>query len=281
MGVTWQEKRQARQQDLFEYLITNQRDKVEIDGNSLRLLDNKSISIKKGYAGYKDFANGDTGNGVDFLMKYLGFGFIDAVNALNAESVACNITTGMKTKNYTIPKRADNNERAMNYLSVVRQIDRGFINWLIDKGILYQDAYFNCVFINKEQSFYEQRGVYDIPYHRNDDKSRSHTNYWYFNNPRAKLYTKAFICESAIDAISLCLLRPDDAYYFSIAGVGNQQRIDKIKENAYDMRLQVYTAFDNDEAGQQGRDRNNDLKHIIPDAAFKDWNEQLIKDHLY
>ena len=107
MGVTWKEKRLARQQDLYEYLINNQRDKVELDGSSLRLLSNKSISIRKGYAGYKDFANGDTGNGVDFLMKYLGFGFIDAVNALNMESVACNTAVGMKPKKYTIPKRAE------------------------------------------------------------------------------------------------------------------------------------------------------------------------------
>lgn len=281
MGVTWKEKRLARQQDLYEYLINNQRDKVELDGSSLRLLSNKSISIRKGYAGYKDFANGDTGNGVDFLVKYLGFGFIDAVNALNMESVACDTSVGMKLKKYTIPKRADNNERATNYLAVLRQIDRSFIEWLISKGVLYQDSYGNCVFINKEQSFYEQRGIYDTPYHRNADKSRSNTNYWYFNNPRAKLYTKAFICESAIDAISLCLLRPDDAYYFSIAGVGNQQRIDKIKELAHEKGIQVYTAFDNDEAGQQGRDRNKDLKHITPDAAFKDWNEQLIKGQFY
>lgn len=280
-GVTWREKRQARQQNLYEYLINNHSDKIEFDGNSLRLLSNKSISIKKGYAGYKDFANDETGNGIDFLVKHLGFSFIDAVNALNNETESCAVSVGPKTKKYTIPERADNNERVTNYLAAERQIDRAFIKWLIDKNVLYQDKYRNCVFINKAQDFYEQRGTYGSSYHRNGDKSNNNTNYWYFNNPRAKFYAKAFICESAIDAISLCLLRPDDAYYFSIAGVGNQQRIDMIKEHAYDMRLQVYTAFDNDEAGQQGRDRNKDLKHIMPDAAFKDWNEQLVKGQFY
>lgn len=280
MGVTWQEKRQARQQDLFEYLITNQRDKVEVDGNSLRLLSNKSISIKKGYAGYKDFANGDTGNGVDFLVKYLGFGFVDAVNALNNKSIVALISPGVQKENqFHIPKRADDNGRIISYLSVVRGIDKQLINWLISKGVLYQEQYYcNCVFINKDNSFYEKRGIYDEPYHRNNDKSIDNTNFWYFNNPNAKLRMKAFICESAIDAMSLCQLRPDEGLYFSIAGVGNQQRIDRIKELVYEERLQVYTAFDNDEAGELARDRNKDLKHIVPNKQYKDWNEQLQKE---
>lgn len=172
-----------------------------------------------------------------------------------------------------MPPKAAGVGRIKSYLAVERHIDKGFIDWLIDKGVLYQDTYSNCVFISPKKDFFERRGIFDSPFHRNADLSPNSDGYWYFNNPHAKALTKAFICESAIDAISLYLLKPDDGYYFSIAGVGNQQRIDAIKN----LGLMTYTAFDNDEAGQEGRCRNNDLKHIMPDIGFKDWNEQLKK----
>lgn len=272
MGVTWDDKRKARQQDLYEYLVKHHRSEFESDGSSLRLLANKSISIKKGYAGFKDFGNGRTGNGIDFLMEYLNYSFVDAVNALNTESeAAIKDPDPRKKKQYYVPQKAAGNKRIISYLSVERRIDKGFIEWLIGKGVLYQDIYSNCVFMSPKKDFYEQRGIFDTPYHRNADLSPDNTRYWYFNSPSAKALTKAFICESAIDAMSLYLLHPDDGYYFSIAGVGNQQRIDAIKT----LGLQTITAFDNDEAGQEGRNRNNDLKHIIP--SCKDWNEQLQK----
>ena len=270
MNVTTEEKRTARKTDLYEFLISHYPGEVIKDGNSLRLRSNKSISIRKGFAGYKDFADfNNHGNGIDLLTRYFGFGFCEAVKALNGGSAAVCVDPLKVEKKYYVPQKAENNNRIRNYLAVERGIDRRLIDWLIDKNVLFQDTYSNCVFISRNRDFWECRGIFDSPYHRNLDRSPNNNGYWYFQNPKAKTLTKAFICESAIDAISLCLLNPDDGYYFSIGGVGNQQRIDAVK----DLGLITFTAFDNDDAGQAARDRNNDIKHLIPTA--KDWNAQL------
>lgn len=268
--VTQTEKRQARQADLYEYLLKNHANKFVVDGNSIRLRDDKSISIKKGYAGFKDFSTGQTGNGIDFLCRYLNFTFVEAVTALNTASVAaCEDPRPTKKNSYSVPQKADSNNRIISYLSIERGIDKSLITWLLNKHVLYQDVYSNCVFISPRKDFYEVRGIFDTPYHRNADLSPDNTNYWYFNAPTAKALSKAFICESCIDAVSLFLLNPDDGYYFSIAGCGNDQRIEAIKK----LGLETYLCFDNDTAGEQAMCRHMDLKHITP--AAKDWNEQL------
>ena len=84
---------------------------------------------------------------------------------------------------------------------------------------------------------------------------------------------QAYVCEAAIDAISLYLIHRAqgmDAYsaYVSIGGVSKQQTIDRIK-----CRIKAILAVDNDDAGKRCRDRNKELQFIIPHG--KDWNDDL------
>ena len=76
----------ARKANLYDYLMCNHLSDCIKDGNSLRPKCNHSISVKKGYAGYKDFASGETGNSVDFLVRYMGYDLDDAVFALVGQS---------------------------------------------------------------------------------------------------------------------------------------------------------------------------------------------------
>ena len=96
----------------------------------------------------------------------------------------------------------------------------------------------------------------------------AHDGYWYFpvTSDKPKL---AFVCESAIDALSLYLLRSKDrnAAYISIGGAVKQSAIDRLKQE-YDP---VILAVDNDDAGDACWKRNPDLKAIIPE--YKDWND--------
>lgn len=269
MHVTKAQIREAKEKSLYDYMLNTHPDMVTKDGRSLRLVSDHSVCIKDNF--YSDFGGTDKGDNISFLHNYLRLSFTDAVISLLNCTAADVITMSKPKDKFVLPKRAASDERIVSYLSVERGIDKKIIRWLIGKGVLYQDIYSNCVFISKNNDFYEVRGIYDKPFHQNQDLSVGSIHYWYFNNPTAKILSKAFICESSIDAISLHLLYPDDGYYFSIGGVGNQQRIDAIKQ----LGLETITAFDNDEAGQQGRDRNNDIKHIIP--YYKDWNEQLRK----
>lgn len=273
MQVTTAEVQEAKSKSLYEYMLSNYPDMVRKQGRSLRLESNPSISITENF--FTDFAGIDKGDNISFLQKYLNLSFQESVLALIGSRAAA-VNNQSNGSQFALPRRATDNNRIINYLTIERGIDKRLVSWLIGKGVLYQDDYSNCVFISPKKSFYEVRGIYDKPFHKNADLSPNNTNYWYMNNPSARVLRKAYICESCIDCISLYLLRPDEAYYMAIAGVGNQQRIDAIKK----LGLETITAFDNDLAGQQGRNRNNDIKHIIPDDGFKDWNEQLRKGKL-
>ena len=88
-----------------------------------------------------------------------------------------------------------------------------------------------------------------------------------------------YICEAAIDALSLMLIhrqqgKTDPAVYVSIGGVANQQAIDRLKR-----QIPSVLAVDNDPAGDGCRARNPDLPTLIP--VGKDWNDDLLNSNYY
>lgn len=276
MYVTKEQIQQAYQCNLYEYLLSHHPDKVEKKGRSLRLISNHSISVAENYFGYHDFANNENGTGITLLMKYFRYSFPEAViSLLNSQSVIIS-PNKCKEKKFELPDKANKPPtRITEYLSVERGLSRSFVKWMIDKNILYQDIYSNCVFVSPNKDFFEIRGIYDKSFHKNNDLSKDNTNFWYFKNPESRTHPhKIYICESSIDAASLYQIIHEDAYYCSIGGVSNQSRIDRIKA----LPLEVITAFDcgTDEAANKARLLNNDIQGIYP-IGFKDWNELLRK----
>ena len=73
----------AKNGRLFEFLMCCHPSSFKREGNSLRLQNNRSISVKRGYYGYLDFSTGETGDGIDLLVRHLGYTFQDAVTALS------------------------------------------------------------------------------------------------------------------------------------------------------------------------------------------------------
>lgn len=280
MKVTREQIRQARQANLFSYLCSHHGDNIEVDRNSktLRLVANHSISVKSDYSGYLDFASGEKGNGIDLLTRHFGFDFQSAVLALCGgdnnnfflSSPSEKTKTEMKEKNKGIqlPPPAKDYRRLMAYLTKSRHIPAYIIQPLIEQGLLYQaDKTNNAVFVNQKRDFAELRGTLtDKPYHGIVAGSR-HDGCWAFavgKNPEI-----AYICESAIDALSLATLTGEVSYYVSIAGASKQASIDHIKQS----QLKIIIATDNDEAGNACRCRNKDCDTIRPQK--KDWNEDL------
>ena len=155
-----------------------------------------------------------------------------------------------------------------------RSISTETIQKLVKQKLLYQEkSKNNIVFINMERDFAELRGTYTFgnPFHGIVTGSR-HDGFWWFRT--SKHASKCYICEAAIDAISLYELhkiqgKHEEAYYISIAGVTKQPAIDRLKKYKYKLVL----AVDNDIAGQQCRARNSELEYILP--VNKDWNEDL------
>ena len=268
---------------------------------SLRYSDNNSISIKQGYTGFYDFETGEKGNSVDFLARHLGYTITEAVAQLTGTAgeppaITTADTADMKEKSIEIPVMSQSNEKIHQYLHG-RGIAYPIIDRLIEENLLYQDRRQNCVFLNSRCDWGEIRGTGSAPFHGILKNSR-HDGFWHFQTTGAgggdekKKNKSVFICESAIDAVSLYefyRLTKDPllnmiCIFISIGGVGKQATIDRLVRNEQkknkNERNQLFLAVDNDEAGERCRSRNNiNLTPLTP-KSVKDWNELLIQLHL-
>ena len=117
----------ARKANLYDYLMCNHLSDCIKDGNSLRPKCNHSISVKKGYAGYKDFASGETGNSVDFLVRYMGYdldeetGYSCAGGVSEAIRRALEAVICLSASSWDISGYYKFTDTAKNYLSVCRE----------------------------------------------------------------------------------------------------------------------------------------------------------------
>ena len=269
MRVTKEQIRQARKANLADYLLREYPADVKIVGTSLCLRRNPSLYVKKAIPGYHDFATGEHGNSIDFLTRYLNFSFADAVTTLcRIGAPSFNATAG--TKQFSLPQQAERPfGKVVKYLTG-RGIPENLVTYLIQEGLLYQDLYGNAVFVDPDESYCEIRGT-GVGNHFHGCRKKASDRFWYFlteSKPEA-----VYICEAAIDALSLMLIhqkegKNEPAAYVSIGGVANQRTIDRLKR-----KHGVVLAVDNDQAGEETRKRNPDLPALIPDG--KDWNEDL------
>ena len=269
----------ARHADLYAFLMKYHSSNFKTEGDSIRPKDNHSISIKKGYHGYKDFSTEETGNSIEFLTNHMGYTFVEAVQALSDVSALAQQPTdvqqdGIENVPPKFPEPVNGMYKNLFAFLKNRSIPTETIQKLVKQKLLYQEkSKNNIVFINMERDFAELRGTYTFgnPFHGLVPHSR-HDGFWWFRTSRNA--AKAYICEAAIDAISLYELHKiqgnhEEAYYISIAGVAKQPAIDRLKNS----KLHIVLAVDNDDAGQKCRDRNSGLEYILP--LNKDWNEDL------
>lgn len=276
----------ARRADLYKFLETHHSQDIVREGRYLRLKQEHSIVIKEGHSGYtkynEDFATGH-GNGIDLLTTYLDYTPRDAICALSEAdfvsscveeraSVSLLVPDRMK-----LPSRNNNVRNVFAYLSKTRGLSCETVNALIEADLIYQDqVHNNAVFINRDKDYCEIRGTcsYIKPFH--GSRRADPSSYWSFQVRHGDI-EEVFICEAAIDAMSLYELHRRShsickpTKYCSIGGVGNQTAIDRI---VTEHTCSVIIAVDNDAAGQMCIARNPHLPYTIP--TKKDWNEDLL-----
>ena len=305
---------QARRTDLYSFLINNHVSRFRKDGASLHPKDNQSLSIKRGYTGYKDFSTNETGNSVDFLVRHMGYALDEAVFALCGETEATDGRAGTASDITVKPPASfpkPDSGQCKNLFAYLksRGISVDTIKMLLDMKLIYQDVHKNIVFINQEQNWGELRGTNTYAdarcIHRNDcPKFTEGEHHWCKNMDACPEYRKdafrgmvanakkdgfwwfqigespvekVYICEASIDAISLYEINrkrhvTENAVYASVGGTAKQPAIDRLKKHAG-----AILAVDNDEAGEQCRARNPDIRYLIP--ITKDWNEDLVTNH--
>lgn len=277
--------RKARIADLYGFLESCHGQHFKRVGCCLCLKSKDSIYIKKGVPGYMDFSTGNHGNAIDFLVDQLGYGFLEAVNALAGNPVepdgivpeaetACP-EPAVSFRRFIPPSPAPRPFREVYAYLEARGLPSWVVSRMENEGILYQESgNNNAVFITPQKDFCEIRGTYGgRKNHFHSCRKASPDRFWYITSGTEKPQ-RAFICESAIDAVSLLLLRSragdtEPSVFISIGGVCNQKAINRVKAG-----IRAVIAVDNDAAGERCRSNNRDLFALTP--VNKDWNEDLL-----
>ena len=318
ISVSKDQYKMACSVDLYEFLIEKHPDEVEIKYGSALLIADKHVSVKAGYHGYRNFRTDERGNNVDYLMNFLGYGYQDAVLALTGDDPEMSYVPAYyenppipETKEIVLPKPLDGLYKNLYAYMTARKIPAETIQMLIDNGILYQSAEGNnIVFVNPQGDYCEMRGTNSYADRRCSKRkecdqyiSGEHTwctymgscvnyqpdpfhgckktrsdRFWYLDPDPEQQTCFIYVCEAAIDAVSLYVIqqrqhKAGKRVYVSIGGVANQRTIDRLVRGGGPDT--VILAVDNDQAGQECRDRNPELNYILPNN--KDWNEDLQK----
>lgn len=287
MKVTTEQIQAARRVNLFDWLIAHPVIEYKRDGSaSLKLLSNHSVNVYK--SGYKDFASDEHGNAIDFLVRYCGYDFKQAVTELAGDTAASSFPapasstsrastaedvpqSDFLTQRLKLPERNITTKRVYAYL-IGRGLPAAVVKTLVNRGLLYEDDHHNAVFLSSKRDFFEVRGTLSQIKYRTS--RREEGRYWLYN-PNSDAPTTIYICESSIDAVSLAVLhsgRNMSAAYVSIAGVGNYRCIDNV---AHDYPgAEIVIACDADDAGQSVAQHYPQYRCIVPKGG-KDWNDML------
>lgn len=217
----------------------------------------------------------------------------------------------------TIPEAAASYRNVFAFLTQKRNIPADVVQELIDKKILYQSQKGNnCIFITPAKNYYEVRGTNTFadarckernachdcclgehgwcthmnacskyrkdPFH-GKGKSCGQNRFWFYLNCKKDIpVDDIYICEAAIDAVSLAVIHRNHGIeiptaYISIGGVSNPKTVERIQSIYPDKHIIIAT--DADDAGDSVRTRFAELDTIRP--ATHDWNDDLKKGAFY
>ena len=294
MNVTTEQIQYAKGVSLYDFLLEHYPNEYKAEAKSLVRVGNRSLHISRQPFGksklqYTDFNGTDRGDAIDFLQKYHRDDFKDfssAVMALCGEKqVKPKVRPAPPKSNFfllgSLPHFARNNRGAVEYLAR-RGISENTIKMLSEENYFYQCKALpeyadreRIVFLNREKNYFEVREISGEKFATHRDASDQHNSMWYFNKPCNYHLSKVFVSESALDAISCYELFGEDAFYVSIGGVCNTQRIQRL----IDLGYEVILAVDNDDAGEKCRDKFKNCKAVVP--KLKDFNADLCKRNMW
>ena len=290
--VSPDELKQARQCDLLTYLqATQPQELVELRNSVYCLRSHDSLKISNGK--WYWWSRGIGGrSALDYLIEVEGIPLVEAVQKINAmegtEKTVPSIYVPSH-KPFVLPERNSNNDRILQYLQM-RGIDREVIEMCIAFDTLYEDVHHNCCFVGFDETRSPRYAML-----RSSDPNRSFLQEvagsdkrFSFSLPPTES-TKLYITESAIDTLSLYVLRdfaPDN--YLSIAGANTPRgnMLPLALEHYLAMHQQIESiclCLDNDRAGIQAakaiqaRLPEQYRTELLPPKEGKDYNEQLMR----
>ena len=226
---------------------------------------------------------------VNFVMKYFGLKFTDAVESLTGKSYSIMAESYQKEekekKQFVVPEKHENMNRAFFYLRDERGIDTSIINAFANAGLLFEDSeYHNAVFVGKDaegniRHIHKRATSPDSTFKGNAEAS----NPEYSFNWRGKS-NRLFVFEAPIDMLSYITLHQNgwrNNSYVSLCSTAGIAAMKMLNDNhSIDT---VYLCLDNDNAGTVGSQKLAEKIHSLGEYDVwrlypenKDWNEDLI-----
>ena len=278
--------KRARQANLAEYLIQNG-EPLEQDGNRYRHKEHDSLVFTDN--AYYWNSRDESGNAIDYLMRYKGMDFMTALYELtNTIPEQGNIEQDTPEKFLFANLNIEYDmRRTVAYLNKSRGIKYSLIEWLIKNKLLFQEAESNNIIFpmydeKKEIVGAELCGTLTDKRFKGI-KTGSKYGYGYNLNPNQnQIVNFILFFESAVDLLSFWDIKQSENKSLKnclLVSMGG------LKENIIKQMLslnqsaQPFLCVDNDEAGAEFikvvKPQIEGVKPFLPNAPYKDWNDQL------
>ena len=284
---TDEQKQRANAVDLEDFL-TRQGEKLIRSGRDKRLTSDHSITVR-GNRWY-DHAAEEGGWAIDFVQKFYGRSFPDAVTMLlDGEQGQAYRPSEQRQpeppKPFALPEANKDMRRVFAYLTQTRCLDREVVSAFAHAKLLYESAqYHNAVFVGCDADgiarHAHKRGTYTQgePFKGNVDGC----------DPRFSFHHKGtsdtvYVFEAPIDMLSFISLYKQDWQqhsYVSLCGVSEHALLQLLADAPQVQKIGL--CLDNDKAGLKARER---LIGILSEHGYgnvfsllpqqKDWNEDL------
>ena len=269
----------AKRVNLVKFLEEKYPEIIVYDEKSKRYLHADYDSCVISEIGFYRFSNGQKGDQIQFLEDFCGKTFQDAVVELynycsnTNNSILVDTDKPKIVKNFEIPEATQGKyKNVWAYLVYKRGLTKQIVEKLFEDKKLYQSKeYNNAVFLGDDYA--EVVGTTDIKF-KHITPGSAPDGYWCSCNKDADT---VYVCESAIDALSLMVLMNKyctdiNACYASMGGLKDQAVI-----NLRNKYKNVILAVDNDQRAKEYIDKYPDIPKITPPkiTGIKDWNDLL------
>lgn len=230
------------------------------------------------------------GGAVNFVQKFFGLSYPDAVRSLLGSGVGMTLIGGKKEpqnkekKPFVLPEKHTDMRRVYGYLMHERMIDRSVIDRFVKEGLIYEDAeYHNAVFVGKDTEenpvHAHKRATSSMSDFKGNIESSIAEYSFHFNGASEYL----FVFEAPIDMLAYISMHEqgwEQYSYVALCSTADRAALQMLKDNSH--LKTIYLCLDNDSAGQIGCQRIADSVHALGDYTVwrvtpqnKDWDEDL------
>ena len=270
----------ANRVDLAEFLSSRGISLKKVSGQYLWEDQNVWIRDNKWYSHYEQTG----GYCIDFVMKYLGLRFVDAVRLLNGENPLESYSSSKigNTSEFHMPERNADCYRIFMYLRNCRCIAPDIIDAFIKMGLLYEDGEDHCcVFVGRKDSdragHCHKRSIL-TSYKQTVKSSQAEYAFHYIGTDDT-----IYVFEAPIDMLAYISMHPDGWRQHSYVALCS------VSEKALRHQLAVHPnlnrivlCLDSDAAGQKAVERIKESLEqkgysnvLVEIPLHKDWDEDL------